>query len=237
MWKKALHRAKVDYFHATDFYACHEEFSGWKKGSRRHRDTEDEFTSIADSAGLAGFAVGFETAAYDDELKSSIQNRNRSTVFAPAADMCADGFTGYCRPLALTPLSPEERVTVVLRQQGIGEVVDYFTRRRRVALTKRLSVAPGDKVPLRPLQIADLLAHLVFNDVTLDVVATVRQITTVLGRMFDAATYGADYDRCGGEARATGNSGVLDRKRVSRGRSARVTFGTVMANTTSAGQR
>lgn len=71
-WAAALRDARVDHFHATDFFACQGAFKGWKRGSKRHRDAEKAFTLVARSHQLMGFSFGVESVAFPSVLKPAL---------------------------------------------------------------------------------------------------------------------------------------------------------------------
>lgn len=163
-WGDALGRAKVDYFHATDFFNCWGEFEGWQRGSRRHRDFEREFTSIAADVKLGGMVSGVETAGFDAEYRAALQGLKPSarirSVRLLSIQFCLTHIADMFRQ---HPLPPYERISAMFEnEKGIGEVVDYFTAQKKIRApwTDRIiSIIPGDKKDFYPLQMADLLAH------------------------------------------------------------------------------
>ena len=171
-WAKALSWAKVDYFHATDFFSCQGEFCDWKRGSARHKKAAELFASIAADARLNGFAFGVETAMLRDpeyiETMDLMYRKYRGrSARLTAYSLC---FTSLAKFLREHPLPPRERIIgVVEHEQGIGDVILHFERDKARGATWTdpiLSIAPGDKKDLRPLQVADLLAYEAFQYLT-----------------------------------------------------------------------
>ncbi|MGI9078763.1 MAG: hypothetical protein ACR2G6_15755 [Gemmatimonadaceae bacterium] len=164
-WAAALKWAKVDHFHATDFFACQDAFGGWKRGSIRHKTAERKFLSIASDAGLFGSVSGVETGGFDAELRAAfhkVTSKHRvKSVRTLAFLLCYQGISRGI--LEKHPLPTHERISIVLEsEKGIGEVIDYFwaEKKKRSPWTKDIiTIAPGDKKEFRALQMADLLAY------------------------------------------------------------------------------
>jgi hypothetical protein len=72
-WARALKDAKVQHFHATDFFSCHGEFSDWKRGSKRHLQTGLRFAAITRSHSLIGIAISLDGAAYERIMQPEIK--------------------------------------------------------------------------------------------------------------------------------------------------------------------
>jgi hypothetical protein len=168
-WAAALRFAKVEYFHATDFFAYppQGEFKGWKRDSVRWRRTAEMFTTATWSRPGAprqvkGYATGIVTEAFPALrsvlMKAQAPHRIKSMRLLCVTN-CLAWISNWFRP---TGLPPGERIQVLLEdEQGIGEVVDYFNfmKKRHASLTRDfLSLAPASK-RVRPVQVADLFAH------------------------------------------------------------------------------
>jgi hypothetical protein len=171
-WKAALNWAKVDHFHATDFFSCHGAFRAWKKGSLRHREAEERFMTIAADSMLGGSIFGVETAGFDAGFQAVYNQKTKPrlrirTTRLMAVQGCLVGINELVKRY---PLPPRERISVLFEQEkGIGEVVDFFqAEKQRSApwLRSVISVASVEKKNACPVQVADLLAYEAYQYLT-----------------------------------------------------------------------
>ncbi len=163
-WRRALSDAKVNHFHATDFFNCGGAFKAWKRGSKRHLETARQFTAIAVNHGLLGSAYGVNVAAYNSIVRPVMMEYvpKRERILTPRL-LCVQGcLASLAKVVAEFPMNRRERVAVIFESEpGIGEVTDYFNRckhRKEPWTTSFISVTSTVK-SVRPLQVADLLAY------------------------------------------------------------------------------
>lgn len=162
-WEAVLRDAGVSAFHATDFYACRGEFKNWTLNDDRHVVFAERFTAVAEEAGLIGFALGLDGAAYAELVApEAVREDRRHRMTHPRTFAVMSSLAAVGDFLVKTPDRTRGGIRAVFEQeQGAGRFRDFFeesnTRRERWTYWFE-SFATGPK-SLIPLQIADLLAH------------------------------------------------------------------------------
>ena len=163
-WQKALSQAGVSAFHATDFFGCYGEFSGWKSYSKKHKKFRRRFTALAEGLVTLGIAWGIQLDPFRRLIASNQAildhtPRRRYTYRMLCARLCCEWISirgpNYGRPL-------DEPIAVVLESgKGMGEAVEYLEwmkNRNMPWMDCFVSFATARKDVL-PLQAADLIAN------------------------------------------------------------------------------
>ena len=188
-WEETLAWAKVDEFHATDFFACRKAFADWKINSRRHIEAIRRFTDIVQRFDLIGFAYGVDLRAYLKLVRPATVTgpkwmRNISPRLFCVAGCLSLVSRMISRFAAFMPR--HERVAVLFEdEQGIGDAIAYFEycKKRHEPWTKWLIGFDTADKGKRPIQMADLLAHEAWRRVTDHVRQTGRPQRKSLGAM------------------------------------------------------
>lgn len=163
VWKKALDDAEVKYFHATEFFSCRGQFKGWVQNSPRQIEMAKRFAQVPRDYGLVGFGYAIDVPAFKRYLQPVLLKTSAPHRPASPRSFCVHGcLSRIARLIKQAGLPPGERVAVIFEDEhGIGDAIDYFTyckRKREPWTSGIISLTSADK-SLRPLQIADLLAH------------------------------------------------------------------------------
>jgi hypothetical protein len=164
-WGEILKWARVDEFHATDFYACRGEFDGWKQNGARHIEAAKRFTSIAPRHELMGFAHGVDVATYQRAVAPELARARKARLrkVSPRLLCVAVCLHEVHKLLSHFNIWPRhERISILFEdEQGIGEAIDYFTycKHRHEPWTKWFIGFGTVEKCVRPVQVADLLAH------------------------------------------------------------------------------
>lgn len=183
-WASALQRADVRCFHATDFFAGRKEFKGWELNGKKHISTAKEFTRIAGTHQLYGFAFGMDAAAFERVCRPEIsrlpmkQRPDTPRVWCIVQVLCmvAEGVR----------LPAGESIAVVFEQEpGIGAAIDFFafSQKKHEAWTKPFHSFSVVEKSFRPVQVADLFAHETWRNVTATIDGSKRGVRKPLKRM------------------------------------------------------
>ena len=168
-WAAALVEARVEQFHATDFYSCEGEFNGWDLDPARHAKFAKRFTAIAESKAGYGIARGIDVAAFKRVMAPVY-----ATVRTDRTPHCKHtqlmfGVTTAVHEVCQLMRKRGEAVAVILEGgDGVCEVIEYhmWLKRKRVKWTENLvTMLPMGKDFL-PLQAADLLAYEMWHHTT-----------------------------------------------------------------------
>lgn len=211
-WKRMLDFAKVDHFHATDFFATPPRgaFRGWDPESPRYLRVETMATEAAVSEGLIGFARAVDAAGFPNlraELDKSKGKQRVQSLRLFTTLLCFEEIALYIRQYQLPRY---ERIAVRFeREKGAGEIPAFFkwAKKRRAGWAEGvIDVTLGDKSE-RPLQIADLLAHQSWNRVR-DVIRHGKSHPPrrAFQRMLNGETIKVDYST---EADCIGSLGMI----------------------------
>jgi hypothetical protein len=167
-WGAILDDAKVDAFHATDFFNARGEFKGWDLKGVRHLEFAKRFIGAAKKHTAFGTACGFDRRAYQEVLAAEFRG-----IRAPGSRITPEA---YCVINCLANASKKMAkhgvhvaVAVILEEGGgMGEAIEVLHVMRKakepwIASFVGFSVMPKSEFPL---QAADLLAHEAWRHVT-----------------------------------------------------------------------
>ena len=164
---RMLERERLPYFHAVEFFSCTEAFCNWTRDNPRHAAFAAEITALPNKHSLVGWVEGMDPRAFLRIMRPELEKiKARMRPLSPRCILVSRCLTEISKWL-LPKLPKGERAQVILEsEQGIGDVIDYFKfcQRRREPWTDAFwSVNHLDKVACRPVQVADLLAHLAWK--------------------------------------------------------------------------
>lgn len=159
-WSAILRDAKVDHFHATDFYSCRGAFKDWARNSPRQNQFSARFAGAAKKHTQYGFAFGVDLDHFDRELGAVHAKVNTPHRRMTPAMVCVARVLNRAARLVLSADAPP--VAVYLEEgRGVGEVIDFLQALKRLgepSLRPYISFETAPKSE-RPLQAADLIAH------------------------------------------------------------------------------
>src|SRR5687767_1738130 len=145
-WQCALNDAGVDYFHATDFFACRREFKGWVQNSPKQNEFSERFAKIANRRAGLGLALGVDVEAFERVLAPEIRSvKTPHGRFTPLMFVTTKLLATFAKLI----WKGREPIAVVFeREDGMGEVIDYFNflKKRRDSWTEHVvSFTQGEK--------------------------------------------------------------------------------------------
>lgn len=160
-WQRALDQAKVNAFHATDFFNFQREFKGWDEDKAKHERFAKLFTAIAERRTEIGVAHGVAVEPFNRLLapvlvgiKSAPQQRMTALMLC-AGMMLHDVGVRWKRSRG--------QIAVLFEwEEGIGQITEYFQylkHRIKAPWTDAFVSAGTAGKEVLPLQAADLLAH------------------------------------------------------------------------------
>jgi hypothetical protein len=159
-WARALRSAKVNAFHATDFFSFKGEFNGWDANIEKHIRFAKLFTAIAAEQTQIGVGRGIESEPFHRIIGPEMRGlRHAPHRRFTSLMVCA---LGLLDDIARLWGERTEPIAVLFEAEpGIGEVIEYFhsAKARGVPFTKAYASIGQAAKSFLPLQAADLLAH------------------------------------------------------------------------------
>ena len=158
-WETALGEAKVEAFHATDFFNFRGDFKGWDRDLDKHTRFAKRFTAIAERQTECGVGRGVHVPPFlklvQPVTKGMTTPHRRFTplMFCVSATLQ--------NVLRIADVRRKQVAFVFEGDPGVGEAIDYVSWlcRKGEPWTEGIAtLTTGDKDFL-PLQGADLLAH------------------------------------------------------------------------------
>lgn len=192
-WGLALKQAKVDEFHATDFFKGYGEFEGddWhfaaaggerRTGGPHHRRFAKWFCRIAQRLPI-GFSLTIEVKPFNRLLRPELKGiRTPHGKYTPLMEVVLRVIE---RAVAMSRGRPEPIAVIFEREPGLGEVVDHFQmlKDNGEPWTQRIQSFTRERKSLRPLQAADLFAYEAWQRCCEAVKPTPRALRKSLGAL------------------------------------------------------
>lgn len=162
-WVALLKETGVQYFRASEFYACRGQFKDWTQNDDRHIEFAKRFTAVATDAGLIGFAWAMDQQAHNSILAPVFaKERRRYKSSSPRVQVVMNALSAVGTFLENANHPELFSVQVGFEdEQGAGAFVDFFneSQRRRESWCRWFHSFTTIPKEFEPAQIADLLAH------------------------------------------------------------------------------